>query len=106
MGCGPLAIAQAPKLLRRLPRRLGAEFFGSTLDFSKARFTGGTLDFSRVDDWSVLPAFPWTDTPPPGIKLPKKDESEVQRRELVIWPAVSCHLLLSTSCVRSWQAGR
>lgn len=48
----------------------GARFSGGKVGFSRARFSGGTLNFSRVDDWSVPPRFPWTDTPPPGVKLP------------------------------------
>jgi hypothetical protein len=43
-------------------------------DFSGARFSGGTVDFSNLDDWSFPPAFPWTVTPPTGVKLPKKDD--------------------------------
>jgi len=50
----------------------GAQFSGGTVSFgSGARFSGGTVDFSDADDWSFPPAFPWTDTPPSGVKLPK-----------------------------------
>jgi hypothetical protein len=51
-----------------------AGFSGGTVDFSSAQFTRGTVDFSNPGDWSVPPAFPWTDTPPPGVKLPKKED--------------------------------
>jgi uncharacterized protein YjbI with pentapeptide repeats len=61
----------------------GAKFSGSRVDFSPAvsddtgelvetRFSGGEVDFSDVGDWSFPPAFPWTDLPPSGVKLPKK----------------------------------
>ena len=40
----------------------------------RAEFSGGTVDFSGAGDWSFPPAFPWTDTPPPGVKLPKKED--------------------------------
>ena len=66
-----------------------AEFSGGTVDFNGAEFSGGEVDFTapsspaarstsaRSGDWSFPPAFPWTDTPPPGVKLPKKeDQSE------------------------------
>jgi hypothetical protein len=59
-----------------------AKFSRGTVDFSGAEFSGGglrggTVDFSRAGDWSSPPAFPWTDTPPPGVKLPgKQDQSE------------------------------
>ena len=57
-----------------------AEFSGSQVDFRSADFTGGTVDFSNPRDWSVPPAFPWTDTPPAGVKLPKKeDQTKVQQ---------------------------
>ena len=48
-----------------------AVFSGSTVNFDRAMFSGGEVDFSDADHWSVPPAFPWTDTPPPGVKLPK-----------------------------------
>ena len=51
-----------------------AEFSGGTVDFSAARFSGGTVDFRGATDWSTPPVFPWTDTPPRGVKLPRKDE--------------------------------
>jgi len=78
-----------------------AQFFGGTVDFSSARFSGGTVDFglakfssgevrferaefsggtvdfTNPDDWSFPPAFPWTDTPPSGVKLSgKEDQAE------------------------------
>ena len=55
----------------------GARFSGGMVDFGGTRFSvgaqfsGGTVDFSDADDWSSPPAFPWTDTPPPSVKLPK-----------------------------------
>jgi uncharacterized protein YjbI with pentapeptide repeats len=55
----------------------GAEFSGGEVSFDRAEFSGGEVDFSGASDWSVPPAFPWTDTPPPGVKLPKrKDQSK------------------------------
>src|SRR6266566_286811 len=67
-----------------------ASFSGGTVDFtaagicpigsirfSDAEFSGGTVDFTDPadpDDWSFPPAFPWTGTPPPGVKLPKKED--------------------------------
>jgi hypothetical protein len=65
---------------------LAARFSGGTVDFTgtvapgsyDAKFSGGTVDFSSPGDWSFPPKFPWTDTPPPGVKLPKKeDQSQV-----------------------------
>ena len=50
----------------------GSTFSGGTVDFRRAEFSGGTVDFSGARDWSVPPAFPWTDTPPSGVKLPRK----------------------------------
>ena len=53
-----------------------ARFCGSKFWFVSPQFSGGEVDFSRVDDWSFPPAFDWTGTPPPGVKLPrKKDQS-------------------------------
>jgi hypothetical protein len=49
-----------------------AEFSGSTVDFRNVEFSGSTVDFSGARDWSVPPIFPWTGTPPPGVKLPGK----------------------------------
>jgi len=54
----------------RFPR---AAFFGGTVYFDDAEFSGGELDFSGVADWSFPPTFPWTETPPPGVSLPKKE---------------------------------
>jgi uncharacterized protein YjbI with pentapeptide repeats len=50
-----------------------AEFSGGMVDFDGAEFSGGEVDFVNARDWSVPPAFPWTGTPPPGVKLPRKD---------------------------------
>jgi len=49
----------------------GAQFSGGTVDFDKADFSGGTVDFSKAGTWSFPPAFPMTNTPPPGVKPPK-----------------------------------
>ncbi len=51
-----------------------ARFSGGTVDFADALFSGGTVDFSNAHDWSVPPRFPWTNTPPPGVKLPREDQ--------------------------------
>jgi uncharacterized protein YjbI with pentapeptide repeats len=53
-----------------------AKFSGGEVDFSGVEFSGGEVDFSRVGDWSLPPAFDWADTPPPGVKLPNKDQSQ------------------------------
>jgi uncharacterized protein YjbI with pentapeptide repeats len=47
-----------------------ARFSGGTIHFVGARFSGGKADFNGARDWSVPPIFPWTDKPPPGVKLP------------------------------------
>jgi hypothetical protein len=47
-----------------------AEFPRGMVSFLGAEFSGGQVDFSRVADWSSPPVFAWTDTPPPGVKLP------------------------------------
>jgi len=39
-------------------------------DWEENRQTG-KVDFSDAGDWSLPPAFPWTDTLPSGVKLPK-----------------------------------
>ena len=52
----------------------GAKFSGGQVDFRHAEFADGTVDFSEPGDWSVPPAFDWTDTPPPGVKLPVKHD--------------------------------
>ena len=52
----------------------GAKFSGGLVDFPGAKFSGGTVDFSDADDWSFPPAFPWTDSPPSGVKLPRKED--------------------------------
>ncbi len=51
-----------------------AVFSGGTVGFRGLEFTGGEVDFSSPSDWSVPPTFPWTDTPPPGVKLPRKED--------------------------------
>jgi hypothetical protein len=45
-------------------------FSGGRVTFNRAQFSGGTVDFSDAADWSCPPAFPWTGTPPSGVKLP------------------------------------
>jgi uncharacterized protein YjbI with pentapeptide repeats len=52
----------------------GAEFSGGRVHFRDAAFSGGTVDFSSTSDWSFPPDFPWTGTPPPGVKLPTKED--------------------------------
>jgi uncharacterized protein YjbI with pentapeptide repeats len=51
-----------------------AKFSGGKVNFDRAEFSGGEVDFSNPGDWSVPPQFPWTDAPPPGVKLPKKED--------------------------------
>jgi len=59
-----------------------ATFSGGTVSFTAdpehltdaAKFSGGTVNFSDPWDWSFPPKFPWTDTPPPSVKLPKKED--------------------------------
>jgi uncharacterized protein YjbI with pentapeptide repeats len=56
----------------------GAKSSGGVVDFGGAKFSGGEVDFSQVADWP-FPPFSWRDTPPPGVKLPKKeDQSQAQ----------------------------
>jgi Pentapeptide repeats (9 copies) len=52
----------------------GARFSADTVDFTDAVFSGGTVDFRNPGRGSTLPAFLWTDTPPPGVKLPGKGD--------------------------------
>jgi hypothetical protein len=47
------------------------KFSGGKVEFVGAEFCGGKVDFSLPADWSVPPAFQWTDTRPPGVKLPE-----------------------------------
>ena len=51
-----------------------AQFSGGTVSFGGAEFSGGEVDFSRAGVWSYPPEFPWTDTPPSGVKLPRKED--------------------------------
>ena len=54
-----------------------AKFSSGKVDFRDARFSGGTVSFRHASDWSCPPAFPWTDTLPPGVSLPgKEDQSQ------------------------------
>jgi uncharacterized protein YjbI with pentapeptide repeats len=50
-----------------------ARFFDGKIEFKDAEFCGGTLDLSQAHEWSLMPTFPWTDAPPPGLKLPSDD---------------------------------
>jgi uncharacterized protein YjbI with pentapeptide repeats len=52
----------------------GAEFTGATVSFSTAEFIGAQVDFTDAGDWSSPPEFPWADLPPPGVKLPRKED--------------------------------
>ena len=55
----------------------GAQFSGGTVSFEHAEFSGGIVDFSQPGSMSTRPMFPWTSTPPTGVKLPiKKDQSK------------------------------
>jgi Pentapeptide repeats (9 copies) len=51
-----------------------AEFSGGEVSFGWAKFSGGVVDFTGPGDWSFPPKFPRTGTPPPGVKLPKKED--------------------------------
>jgi uncharacterized protein YjbI with pentapeptide repeats len=48
-----------------------AKFSGGEVTFKHAKFSGGRVLFSGASDWSSPPEFPWTDTPPPGVSLPR-----------------------------------
>jgi Pentapeptide repeats (9 copies) len=52
----------------------GAKFSGTEIYVDGAKFSASTIDFSDAADWSHPPVFPWTDTPPSGVKLPSKDD--------------------------------
>ena len=51
-----------------------AVFSGGLVHFLGALFSGGEVFFDSARDWSVPPAFPWTGTPPPGVKLPRRED--------------------------------
>ena len=53
---------------------VGASFSRSRVTFDGAQFSGGKVDFSDAGDWSLPPEFPWTDAPPPGVQLPRKQD--------------------------------
>jgi hypothetical protein len=55
--------------------------FSDGLAYFGVVFSGGAVDFSDPGDWSFPPAFPWTDTPPPGVKLPEEAQSQTQANE-------------------------
>ena len=71
------------------------EFSGGTVGFRDAEFSGGTVNFSGPRDWSCPPEFPWTDTPPPGVKLPNNGRSI---------PGVGWPDLAPSSCLRVGRA--
>jgi hypothetical protein len=81
-GREPLAGLGFQQRAERLDRQLReAEGAAGPLGLGLAvgEFSGGEVDFSRPRDWSVPPEFTWTDTPPPGVKLPKEeDQSQAQ----------------------------
>jgi uncharacterized protein YjbI with pentapeptide repeats len=52
----------------------GAKFSGGRVSFDRAEFSGSKVDFSSPSDWSFPPEFPWTDTPPPGVVLPRTED--------------------------------
>ena len=52
----------------------GGAFSGADVSFRAAEFSGGTVDFSSAGDWSSPAEFPSTGTPPPGVKLPQKQD--------------------------------
>jgi hypothetical protein len=61
----------------RAPAGIGfshAEFSGSAVYFVDAKFSGGKVDFSGTGAVSLPPVGPWTDPPPPGVILPKKED--------------------------------
>jgi hypothetical protein len=47
-----------------------AEFSGGEVTFADTKLSGSAVDFSNARGWSHPPKFPWTGTPPPGVKLP------------------------------------
>jgi uncharacterized protein YjbI with pentapeptide repeats len=49
---------------------VGTRFSGGAVSFDDAKFSGTEVDFSDASDWSFPPTFPWTGTPPSGVKLP------------------------------------
>ena len=48
--------------------------FSGTVIFFDAEFSGSAVDFRSPYDWSRPPEFPWTDTSPPGVKLPTEED--------------------------------
>jgi hypothetical protein len=52
-----------------------AWFSGGDVDFRGVKFSSGTVDLSNPSDWSTPPKFFWTETPPPGVKLPHAGEA-------------------------------
>jgi len=51
-----------------------AKFSGGEVGFLAAEFPGGEVDFSDPGDWSSPPKFTLIDIPPPGVKLPRKED--------------------------------
>ena len=56
----------------------GFSYFRGTVYSGGTSFSGGEIDFSKASDWSFPPIFPWTGTPPPGVKLPRRKEDQSQ----------------------------
>jgi uncharacterized protein YjbI with pentapeptide repeats/uncharacterized membrane-anchored protein YhcB (DUF1043 family) len=51
-----------------------ADFSDGMVSFANATFSDGTVDFSSAGDWSHPPEFDWEGTPPPGVKLPQRQD--------------------------------
>jgi uncharacterized protein YjbI with pentapeptide repeats len=66
---GPVSFVSAEFTLGNIDFRF-AEFSRSRVSFYDAEFTGSTVSFYAPRVWSPPPIFPWTDTPPTGVKLP------------------------------------
>jgi hypothetical protein len=71
---------------------------------------GGTVDFSGAGDWSFPPAFPWTDTAPPGLKLSRKEDQfllfALAHRHLVPRNRDGIPTRNVTLCSHTWRFGR
>ena len=76
-------------------------FRGSEVGFAGAEFSGGEVDFAKAREWLVPPAFPWTGTPPPSVKLPKKKDQIPGVGLPDPWPACLCevHSYLAYRCL-------
>jgi hypothetical protein len=51
-----------------------ADFSDGRVSFANSTFSDGTVDFSSAGDWSHPPEFDWEGTPPPGAKLPQRQD--------------------------------